>query len=99
MISKSKQKKINSLITRRIIELQSKGYDLDYVIAGGNGLLCIQNNLFTRLDDTVINLVDLGYDHLNRNFKYIHTVENGNGERGMLIADIILSVASNHSVA
>jgi hypothetical protein len=91
MNSNNRNKKINCLITSRIIDLQAKGYDLDYFVLDRCVLCCMQNNLLTPLKDAVIELIDLGYDHFYQEFKYIHTVENTNGDKGMLIVNRIFS--------
>jgi hypothetical protein len=43
------------------------------------------------LEDVNIEVVDQGYDQLSRSFKYVHTIDTGNGERGVLIAEGILT--------
>lgn len=80
-------RKLNFLLTRRVIELHGQGYDHDFLVSGDQHLICLQNNKNFNKEDVNIKVVDQAYDQLSRSFKYIHTIDTGNGERGVLIAD------------
>lgn len=80
-------RKLNFLITKWVIELQDKGYHFDYLMLDKNHLFCIQSNQFVPAESARIKLVDLGYDHLQHCFKYVHTVETYNGENGLLVTE------------
>ncbi len=84
-------RKLNFLLTRRVIELHGQGYDHDFLVAGGRHLICLQNNRNFNVEDVNIKVVDQGYDQLSRSFKYVHTIDTGNGERGVLIAEGIFT--------
>jgi len=84
-------RKLNSLLTKRVIELHSKGYDYDFLPSGNQHLLCLQNNADFKVTDVNINIIDQGYDQLSRSFKYVHSIDTGNGERGVLIAEGIFT--------
>jgi hypothetical protein len=84
-------RKLNFLLTRRVIELHGQGYDHDFLVSAGRHLICLQNNMNFNVEDVNIEVVDQGYDQLSRSFKYVHTIDTGNGERGVLIAEGILT--------
>jgi hypothetical protein len=84
-------RKLNFLLTRRVIELHGQGYDHDFLVSGGRHLICLQNNKNFNVEDVNIKVVDQGYDQLSHNFKYIHTIDTGSGERGMLLTDEIFA--------
>ncbi|RFZ91169.1 hypothetical protein D0C36_19710 [Mucilaginibacter conchicola] len=94
-ISSKHHRKLNSAITRRVIELHSKGYDQDFMMQT-NRLLCIQNNEDFAASAVQIRVVDQGYDHVDGCFKYIHTIDTFNGQKGVLIADGIFTNAVIH---
>lgn len=50
-------------------------------------LLCAQNSQAIPLTAVLIHRVEHVYDQLSRSFKYIHTIDTGNGEKGVMIAD------------
>jgi len=84
-------RKLNFLLTRRVIELHGQGYDHDFLVSGGRHLICLQNNKNFNVEDVNIKVVDQGYDQLSHNFKYIHTIDTASGERGMLLTDEIFA--------
>jgi hypothetical protein len=91
--SEKLSRKLNFLLTRRVIELHGQGYDYDFQVLGSRNLICLQSNKNFNLEDLNIKVVDQGYDQLSRSFKYIHTVDTGNGELGVLIAEGIFTNA------
>jgi hypothetical protein len=84
-------RRVNSSLTKRVIELHGKGYDHDFLAAGKQHLLCLQNNQNFTVNDVNIKVIDQAYDHLTRSFKYIHTIVTCNGERGVLITEGIFT--------
>ncbi|RFZ85124.1 hypothetical protein DYU05_05855 [Mucilaginibacter terrenus] len=83
----SRKLKIN--LTKRLIELQAKGYHFDYLILCNGQLLCIQNNRVTPVGAAQIDIVDQVFDRLSRRFKYVHTIDTGNGDMGVMITEAI----------
>ena len=81
--------KLNISLTKRLIELHAKGYHFDYLILCNGQLLCIQNNQAIPVGAAHINVVDQVYDRLSRSFKYVHTIDTGNGEMGVMITEEI----------
>jgi len=86
-----KNRKLNFSLTKRVIELHAKGYHFDYLILQNGQLLCIQNSLAISLHAVHINVVDQVYDQLSRTFKYIHTIDSGNGEMGVMVTETIVN--------
>jgi len=92
MISKT-QRIINSAMTRQVINLHEQGYVNDFCFHSKR-LLCMQNDVNFGINDVYIEVIDQVYDHLSRRFKYIHTVDTCNGEKGVMIIDRIFTNAS-----
>jgi hypothetical protein len=84
-----KIRQLNFNLTRRVIELHAQGYHFDYLALGNCQLLCIQNNRAIPAATANINVVGQAYDQLSRSLKYIHTIDSGNGEMGVMIAETI----------
>jgi hypothetical protein len=80
----------NAPLTKKIIALHEQGYEQDFQFAGDDLLICIQTNKYYDLTSVALRLEDQQYDHLSYSFKYLHTIETGNGEKGILLADGIL---------
>jgi hypothetical protein len=89
-------RKFNIGLTNRLIELQAKGYHFDYLVLCNGQLLCIQNNQAIPIDAVHINVVDQIYDVISRRFKYVHTIDTGNGEMGVMITEAICAEPSRH---
>ena len=75
----------------KVIELQAKGYHLDYYIGCNRELLCAQNSEAIPSAAVMIDLVGHAYDQLSRRFKYLYTIETCNGEKGVMVADCVFS--------
>jgi len=80
----------NAYLTKRIISFHEQGYDQDFRFAGDDLLICLQTNKYYELASVALRLEDQQYDHLCYSFKYLHTIETGSGEKGILLADGIL---------
>ena len=83
----SKIRKINGAITKHLIDLHTKGYHYDFQILGSCSLVCLQNNEGLQISDACVRLVDQVFDQRSHSFKYIHTIDPGNGFLGLLVAD------------
>jgi hypothetical protein len=86
-----KNRKLNFGLTRRLIELHAKGYHFDYFVMHKGQLSCIQNSLAIPINAVHINVVDQVYDQLDQSFKYIHTIDTGNGEMGVMVTEAIVT--------
>jgi hypothetical protein len=82
----------NAFLTKKIIALHQLGYEQDFQFAGDDLLQCIQTDRYYDMAGVVLRLVDQQYDYLSHSFKYLHTIETGNGEKGILLTDEILTV-------
>jgi hypothetical protein len=81
---------LNSAITRRVIELQAQGYDHDFSLLDTQ-LICAQIGLNFPLAFVSIKVVDQAYDRLTHSFKYIHTIDTGNGQKGLMVTEAIVT--------
>ncbi|QPH40790.1 hypothetical protein [Pedobacter endophyticus] len=79
--------RLNVSITKKVIELQERGYDCDFLLLANGTLLCMQTNLNYPVSTVAINRMDQGYDFFSHSYKNIHTIETGNGERGVLLTE------------
>ncbi|SFH34858.1 hypothetical protein [Pedobacter insulae] len=81
----SKVKKMNGLITNRIIELQDQGYLYDFMSVGKQQFLCLQDSVCFHAPDVSIKLIDQLYDQVDKCYKYMHAVETASGCKGLLL--------------
>jgi hypothetical protein len=84
------KRKLNGLMTRRLIELHGKGFDADFILLGNNYLMCLQNSDTFPHQSYSMLLVDQVYDYLSASYKYIYAIEAFTGEKGVLLADGIV---------
>ncbi|RFZ92419.1 hypothetical protein D0C36_13405 [Mucilaginibacter conchicola] len=77
-----------------VIALHGLGYTEDFLPLNGNTFVCLQNNQNFAIDDLYIRVIDRGFDTITRSYKYIHTIDTPNGEKGLLIADAACSPTS-----
>jgi hypothetical protein len=84
------KRKLNCLMTKRLIELHGKGFDADFILLGNNYLMCLQNSDTFPHQSYSMLLVDQVYDYLSASYKYIYAIEAFTGERGVLLADGIV---------
>ena len=82
-------RKLNSSLTNKVIELHNTGYDQDFQLQGQKHLLCLQDNRLFNFDNVLVRLIDQGYDNLSHSFKYIHTIDTGCGQKGILLTSKI----------
>lgn len=83
----SKIKKMNRVITKRVIELQDRGYLYDFKSLGKQKFLCLQDSVCFQSPDVSIKLIDQVYDQFSNCYKYIHAVETATGHRGLLLEE------------
>lgn len=90
-VTLSKIKKINSLITKRVIELQDQGYLYDFMCVEKQKFVCLQDSVCFHSPDVSIRLVDQVYDQFSNCYKYIHAVETSTGHKGLMLEEGIYS--------
>lgn len=79
--------RLNVSITKKVIELQERGYDCDFLLLANGSLLCMQSNTNYPINTVSISQMEHGYDFLSQTYKHVHTIETGNGERGVLLTE------------
>lgn len=82
-----KAPKINSSITRKVIELHNIGYIFDFQILNQQDVICLQDNNHFPKENVQVKMMGQGYDLFSHSFKYVHTIETSCGKRGLLLAD------------
>ncbi|WP_316803229.1 hypothetical protein [Pedobacter nototheniae] len=82
-----KSRPLNASLTRKVIELQDRGYDCDFLLLANGNLLCMQNNRKYPLNSVSIQNMEQGFDWFSQSYKHIHIIETGNGERGVLLSE------------
>ena len=83
----SKTRRLNGVITKRVIELQDQGYLYDFLSMGKQKFLCLQDSICFHDRDISIKVVDQVYDHFSHCYKYIHAVETATGHKGLLLEE------------
>jgi len=81
--------RLNVSITKKVIELQEEGYDCDFLLLANGSLLCMQTNLNYPVSTVAIRQREHGYDFFSQSYKNVHTIETGNGEKGVLLTEKI----------
>lgn len=79
--------RLNVSLTNQVIELQEQGYDCDFLLLANGNLHCMQTNYNYPLSTVLIQRIDNGYDFFSQSYKNLHTIETGNGERGVLLSE------------
>ncbi|MBE5321450.1 hypothetical protein IM793_19965 [Pedobacter sp. MR2016-19] len=79
--------RLNVSITKKVIELQEQGYDCDFLLLANGSLQCMQTNLNYPLSTVAIKQREHGYDFFSQSYKNVHTIETGNGEKGVLLTE------------
>ncbi|WP_184544691.1 hypothetical protein [Mucilaginibacter sp. FT3.2] len=88
---KNNKPKLNSALTSRVIDLHDQGYTDDFLSVKDECFLCLQNSENFSLADLNIQVIDQGFDQFSKTYKYIHTVETANGNKGLLIGELMLA--------
>jgi hypothetical protein len=83
--------KLNISITQRIVDLHEQGYIYDFDVENISQLICLQSGQVFLRQETLIELIDLDYNEIDKAFTYIHSVDTFYGYKGLLLAGQILS--------
>ncbi|MFD0766904.1 hypothetical protein ACFQZI_18750 [Mucilaginibacter lutimaris] len=83
-------KKLNSSLTRHVINLHQLGYCHDFMPADRHCILCLQSGECFKMHTVHICLINCVYDHLKHTYQYIHTIDTEVGSRGLLITNGIM---------
>ena len=83
----SKIKKMNNVITKKIIQLQDEGYLYDFMCLGTEKFVCLQDSVCFQAPDVCIKVVDQAYDQFSNCYKYIHVVETATGHKGLMLEE------------
>ncbi len=86
-----KFKKMNGVITKRVIELQNQGYLYDFTSIGKQEFVCLQDSVCFQGANVSIKLIDQVYDQFSHCYKYIHCIETETGHKGLLLEEGIYS--------
>ena len=87
-------KKTNTRITKRIIGLLKKGFQLDFHLLEEQNFQCLQAKGNFLAEDLCITVIDQVFDQFSRTFKYIHSIETSNGYKGVLLSEQICTTQS-----
>jgi hypothetical protein len=82
--------RVNSSLTREIIDLHCKGFDLDFQLTDHTDRLICAEHTFPVSSPYEILMINQYYDRLTNGFKYVHAIETYCGLKGILVADRIL---------
>ena len=82
-------RKVNSKITRRIIEFHQKGFEMDFRQISDYSLFCEQQETVFSGSEVRVMLIDCCFNCLSRSYTYIHTVITENGDKGLLLGSRI----------
>jgi hypothetical protein len=82
--------KLNSSLTRHVINLHQLGYCDDFIPTDSCCVQCLQNGERFALHSVQVRLINCVYDSLKHTCQYIHTIDTEMGCRGLLITDGIL---------
>lgn len=88
---KNSKKRLSDALTNRVIDLHDQGYTDDFLSIEDERFLCLQNSEDFSLADLNIKVIDEGFDQLSNTYKYIHTIETTNGEKGLLVTDMVFA--------
>jgi len=79
--------RLNVSITKKVIELQEKGYDCDFFLLANGNLFCMQTNRKYPMESVSIEAMIHGFDFFSQSYKHVHKIVTGNGERGVLLSE------------
>lgn len=80
---------MNNFLTRRVVELHQQGYCCDFIVLRDRRFFCVQHNLVHDKGLIRIELVDIAYDKLHRQYKYLYSIDTCSGERGILLLNFL----------
>jgi hypothetical protein len=78
---------VNHQLTRKLINLHTIGYDLDFDLFVGRSLLCVQDGQCFTEENITVKVIDQVYDFIFDSYKYLHTVETICGKKGILLIE------------
>lgn len=87
---KNNKIKLNNALTSRVIDLHDQGYTDDFLPVKDE-FFCLQNSENFSPADLNIQVVDQCFDQFSNTYKYIHTIETTNGNKGLLMADLMFA--------
>jgi hypothetical protein len=88
-------RKVNCLLTKKVIELHSLGYEFDFRLLNKQEVICLQDDRKYHSSNTQVKVIDQVFDFLSHSYKYIHTVDTGCGTKGLLIIEGIYICGQN----
>jgi len=89
-------KTLNGTLTKWVINLHQQGYTDDFLTLHGKRLQCVQNGESFSMEELSIKVIDQGFDHLTKTYKYVHAIDTQNGGKGILIADAIFCTPTQY---
>jgi hypothetical protein len=78
---------VNKELTKELIKLHARGYDLDFCMRANDCITCVQNGEQFPCDHIVVRLVDQVYDFISNCYQYVHTVDTACGRKGIMVID------------
>ena len=78
---------VNHRLTRKLIDLHTRGYELDFDLLNNRCLICMQDGQCFSEDSATVRIVDQVYDFISDSYKYLHTVETACGKKGILLIE------------
>jgi len=78
---------VNKDLTKRLIKLHTKGYDLDFCMTCTDYLTCVQNQKRFACEGITIRVVDQVYDFMTNSYKYVHTIDTACGRKGIMVME------------
>lgn len=83
---KSHTIKMNTALTRIIIDQHEKGYIEDFFMLDTHRYLWLKNGIEFHLLDFQIEIVVKAFDELTGSYTYVHKIDTVSGIKGLLIA-------------
>lgn len=90
-------RRVNCLLTKKIIELHSLGYEFDFRLLNAQEVICVQDNRKYHPSNMQVKVTDQVFDFLSHSYKYIHTIDTDCGTKGLLIIEGIYVSGQNIS--
>jgi len=92
MISESnKRRHVCSELTKTLIDLHDSGYVFDFRVLDRERIICLQDSRQFNANGIIIKVINQHFDKITHSYKYIHTVETDCGDRGLIVADEIIT--------
>lgn len=78
---------VNHQLTRKLINLHNRGYELDFNLLNDHRLVCVQDGQCFSEEGLTVRIVDQVYDFITDSYKYLHTVETSCGKKGIMLIE------------